>query len=86
MIKREEPMETLKVGELKANFSSILKKIEAGKDIIICYGKKNEKVAVLMPYKHYRNKTPRPLGILKGKATMTIRPDFSMTDEDLLVS
>jgi antitoxin (DNA-binding transcriptional repressor) of toxin-antitoxin stability system len=50
MIKSEDPMETFKVGELKANFSSILKKIEAGKDIIICYGKKNEKVAVLMPY------------------------------------
>ena len=35
-------------------------------------------------YKQQRNKTSRPLGILKGKATMEIKPDFSMTDEDLL--
>lgn len=79
-------MEMLKIGELKTNFSNVLKQIKAGKEIIICYGKKNEKVAVLIPYKKYRVKTPRPLGILEGKATMTIRPDFSMTDEELLSS
>ena len=79
-------METVKIGELKTNFSSVLKKIKAGQEIIICYGKKDEKVAVLMPYKKYRNKTPRPLGILEGKATMTIKSDFSMTDDAFLGS
>jgi antitoxin (DNA-binding transcriptional repressor) of toxin-antitoxin stability system len=77
-------METLKIGELKTNFSNVLKKIRAGKEIVICYGRKDEKIAVLMPYKKYRNKTPRPLGILEGKATMKIHPDFSVTDEELL--
>lgn len=79
-------METLKIGELKTNFSNVLKKIKAGKEIIICFGKKDEKVAVLIPYKKYRTKTPRHLGLLEGKATMTIKSDFSITDEELLAS
>ena len=35
-------------------------------------------------YKQQRKKMSHPLGILKGKARMDIKPDFSMTDEELL--
>ncbi len=79
-------METLKVGELKTNFSTVLKKVRAGKEIIISFGKKDEKIAVLVPYAKYRNNTPRPLGILKGKAKVIIKEDFQMTDEEFLSS
>lgn len=77
-------METLKVGELKTNFSNVLKKIRAGKEIIISFGKKDEKIAVLIPYSKYKHDTPRPLGILKGKAECDIKEDFQITDEELL--
>jgi antitoxin (DNA-binding transcriptional repressor) of toxin-antitoxin stability system len=77
-------METLKVGELKTNFSSVLRKIRAGKEIIICFGKKDEKIAVLVPYQKYKHDTPRPLGILKGKAACDIKKDFQITDEEFL--
>jgi antitoxin (DNA-binding transcriptional repressor) of toxin-antitoxin stability system len=79
-------VETLKVGELKTNFSTAVKKIRAGKEIVICFGKKDEKVAVLVPYGKYKGKTPRSLGVLRGKAEMTIGKHFSMTDEELLSS
>jgi antitoxin (DNA-binding transcriptional repressor) of toxin-antitoxin stability system len=76
-------MKTLTVANLKANFSVVLDDIKKGQEIIVEYGKKHEKLAVIIPYKKY-NKTKRKVGILKGKASYEIRPDFKMTDEELL--
>lgn len=79
-------METIKVGELKTNFSQILQRVQAGEEIVISFGKKGTKVAVLMPYRKYKRESPRPLGLLKGKATFKMKADFQMTDEELLGS
>ncbi|MCP4578520.1 MAG: type II toxin-antitoxin system prevent-host-death family antitoxin [Deltaproteobacteria bacterium] len=79
-------METLKVGELKTNFSDVLKKVKAGHEIIISFGKKDEKIAVLVPYETYRRRAPRRLGILKGKAEAKIKDNFQITDEEFLSS
>ncbi len=43
-------METFKVGELKNKFSHVLQRVQAGEEIIISFGKKGEKIAVLVPY------------------------------------
>ena len=61
-------METLKVGELKRKFSRVLRSIQAGAEIII----------------KYISRSPRPLGLLKGKAECSIKDDFQITDEELL--
>ena len=79
-------METFKVGELKRNFSHILQKVQAGEEIIISFGKKEKKIAVLVPYDKYISDSPRPLGVLKGKAKCIINDDFQISDEELLVS
>ena len=79
-------METLKVGELKRKFSHILQRVEAGEEIIISFGKKEKKIAVLVPYDKYIFDSPRPLGILKGKAKCIIGDDFKISDKELLVS
>jgi prevent-host-death family protein len=79
-------METLKVGELKRKFSHILKRVQAGEEIVISFGKSDKKIAVLVPYNKYMSDTPRPLGILKGKAKCVIDDDFQISDEELLVS
>ncbi len=79
-------METLKVGELKTRFSDVLKKVRSGQEIIISFGKKNEKVAVLVPYKKYKPAKPRPMGLLEGKAGCTIMDDFQISDEELFSS
>ncbi len=76
-------METLKVGEFKTRFSDVLKKVRSGKEIIISFGKKNEKVAVLVPYKKYKSTKPRTLGLLEGKAVCNIKDDFQISDEEL---
>ncbi len=79
-------MQTMTVGELKAQFSEILEKVREGEEIVISYGKKREKVAVLLPYSRYSKKRERKLGLLKGHATCIIHDDFKITDEELLHS
>ena len=79
-------METLKVGELKSKFSRVLQRIQAGEEIIISFGKSDKKIAVIVPYDKYMSHSPRPLGLLKGKAECTIKDDFQITDEEFLGS
>ena len=77
-------MDTIPIGELKANFSAILGRVKKGEKIIISFGKKKEKVAVLMPYVHLPSEKGRKLGLLKGKSGYAIREDFQIRDEELL--
>ncbi len=79
-------METIKVGELKSKFSHILQRVQAGEEIIISFGKREKKIAVLVPYDKYVSDSPRPLGVLKGKAKCIIGDDFQISDEELLAS
>jgi len=79
-------METLKVGELKSKFSDVLQRVKSGEEIIISFGKTGKKIAVLVPYDKYMSSSPRPLGLLKGKARCKIGKDFHITDEELLLT
>jgi len=79
-------METIKVGELKSNFSHVLQRVQAGEKIIISFGKKGKKVAMLVPYQEKKQNFQRPLGLLKGKARFKINEGFHMSDEELLSS
>jgi len=79
-------MQTLTVGELKARFSEVLEKVKNGEEIIISYGKKRERVAVLLPYSRYDQKQQRKLGLLKGRAACIIHKDFKISDEEMLLS
>ena len=79
-------MQSISVGELKARFSEILEQVGKGKEIIISYGKKRKKVAVLLPYDHYTPKQDRKLGILKDRGVCVIHKDFKLTDEEMLSS
>lgn len=79
-------MKTLQVGEFKKHFSEILDTVRDGEEVTITYGKKKEKVAILVPYEKYHKKTKRKLGLLENKATCRISEDFEISDEDLLNS
>lgn len=76
-------MKTLTVGNLKANFSEVLKSIQNGEEVIIEFGKKRDKIAVIIPYHKYTTRQ-RKVGILKGHASFEMKSDFSMSDEELL--
>jgi antitoxin (DNA-binding transcriptional repressor) of toxin-antitoxin stability system len=79
-------MQTLTVGELKSTFSEVLKKIRSGQEIVICYGKSREKVAVLVPYSVHSARPERNLGLLKGRAKVILHDDFAITEEEMLAS
>jgi prevent-host-death family protein len=77
-------MQIMTVGEVKAHFSEVLDMVQKGEDVVISFGKKKEKIAVLVPFSHYQGKPQRKLGLLEGKASFSLGDDFSITDNDLL--
>jgi prevent-host-death family protein len=72
------------VGEVKAHFSEVLDIVQKGEDVVISFGKKKEKIAVLVPFSHYQRKPQRTLGLLEGKASFTLKDEFAVSDEELL--
>jgi antitoxin (DNA-binding transcriptional repressor) of toxin-antitoxin stability system len=81
---KEVHMQTLTIGELKTSFSEVLKKIRSGQEIVISYGKKREKVAVLVPYSAYVSTPERSLGLLKDRAGCIIHDDFEISEKEIL--
>ncbi len=76
-------MKTMSVGEFKANFSEVLKRVLAGEEIGILYGKKKEIVARLVP-KSTGKKPRRKLGILEAKGKIKFATDFKISEEEFL--
>ncbi len=77
-------MQTMTVGHFKSHFSQVLDIVQHGEDVVISYGKKKEKIAVLVPYDRYDGKPLRVLGLLADKASFSIAPDFKVSDDELL--
>lgn len=82
-------MRTLTIGEFKAQFSTILDAVQAGESVVVCYGRKKERVAALVPYRQFAATIPaprRPLGLLKGRAGFSMTEDFALSDDEFLAS
>lgn len=77
-------MKTLQSEEVKTQFTSILKDLEAGNEVAITDGKQNQKIAVIIPYAKWEKSQKRQLGTLEGKMFVSFRDDFKMTDEELV--
>ncbi|MEJ7828578.1 MAG: hypothetical protein WKF91_10290 [Segetibacter sp.] len=76
-------MEAMNVGKLKANFSEVLKKVQAGEEIAILYGKRKKIVAKLVP-EIPQKKSRRKIGIWDKKGSVKFHTDFKMTEEEFL--
>jgi antitoxin (DNA-binding transcriptional repressor) of toxin-antitoxin stability system len=76
----------MQIGELKSKFSKVLEDIKKGHEITISFGKKKEKIAVIVPYATYKKNIHRKLGILEHKASFKIKDTISISDEELLNS
>lgn len=77
-------MQSIQVGQLKNEFSSILKKVEnQGETFVIEYGKKHKKVAMLIPYTE-KKEGKREFSPYKNKGSFTLSNSFEMTEEELL--
>ena len=79
-------MKTKSVGELKTNFSEVLERVKKGESTVISYGRKKEKIAVIIPYNAYKSIKKRKLGLYENKATYKIHDDFKLTDSQFLKS
>lgn len=79
-------MKTLRVSEVRANFSALLKEVEAGKEIGISFGRTKETIAVIVPIDEYRKIKNRKLGTLEGKASVEFKGEWNLTDEEFLHS
>jgi len=77
-------MRILPVGEFKSQFAKILQSVKQGEEFVISYGKKKENIAVIIPYKEYKERNRIKLGLLANKGTYKINDDFKMTAEELL--
>jgi antitoxin (DNA-binding transcriptional repressor) of toxin-antitoxin stability system len=78
-------MQTMTVGCFKAHFSEVLNLVQHGEDVVISYGKKKEKIAVLVPFERYAGKPERTLGLLAGKGSFSVHEDFKVSDDELLL-
>jgi len=80
-------VKTLTVGEFKAKFSEVIESLLQGEEVAVSYGKKREKIGVVVPYnKYYRKNQPVKLGLWEGKAKVEFAKDFKMTVEEFLKS
>lgn len=73
----------MSVGELKTNFSEVLKRVQAGEEIGIAYGKSKVVVARLVP-RNTQKPAKRKIGILDGKSKVQFAKDFKLTTEEFL--
>ncbi len=78
-------MENFTVGELKAKFSEVLKRVAAGEEIGIAFGKKKTIVARLVPRENPKS-VKRKIGLLEGKAKAKFSANFKMTEEEFIGS
>lgn len=78
-----KPIQVMSVGELKTNFSEVLKRVQSGEEIGIAYGKNKVIVARLVP-KNTSKKMKRKIGILDGKGKLKFSRDFKLTTEEFL--
>ncbi|HQB08125.1 MAG TPA: type II toxin-antitoxin system Phd/YefM family antitoxin [Rectinema sp.] len=77
-------MKNLPVAEVRSKFSSVLKDVAEGEEIGITFGRKKEPIAVIVPINEYKKIKARRLGTLEGKATVSFRDDWEITDEELV--
>ena len=77
-------MKALTQNELKNNIFEIFEMVKNGEDILIKGNHSKENFAVIIPYKKYKIKKNRQLGLLKGKASYKLKDNFKITEEELL--
>jgi hypothetical protein len=76
-------MKTMTVGEFKSHFSEVVEQVKAGIGFAVTYGRKKEIVGYFLPESQLV-KPKRKLGILEGKAKVTFKDDFKISEEDLI--
>ena len=74
---------TFTIGQFKARLPEALALVHKGQAVTVTYGRNKRPVAVFGPPPAAPK---RKLGLLVGKATVRISPDWKITDEEFLGS
>ncbi len=77
-------MKEMQVGYLKTHFSDVLDLVSKGEKVAINYGRRKEKLAVIVPYSEYCAKKKRTIGIRENTASYKVKDNFKMSDGELL--
>ena len=77
-------MKIMTTGYVKSNFLQVIESVQQGEKIVIKYGGKMKKIAVPVPYDACAHNPLRIIGLLAGKASLTIPADFKINDDELL--
>ena len=76
-------MKTMTGANLKAQFSSGIEDIRNGEEVLIEYGKRHQKLGVIVPYNKYKP-IKRKTGLLGKNASFKINGNFKISDDELL--
>ena len=79
-------MKSMQVGYLKTHFSDVMDLVCKGEKITINYGRRKEKIAVIVSYSEYSGAKKRSIGIKEKCASYRVKGDFKISDEELLNS
>jgi len=63
-----------------------MEEVKNGEEITISFGRKKEKIAVIIPYSKYKKNIKRKLGLLENKASYKINKNFKFSDNNFLNS
>jgi len=78
----------LMVADFKAQFSDVLDRVRSGEEVVLGFGRKREKIAVLVPYDKYRKAMAkgknRRSGSLAGRGEVIFTENFKFTTEEFL--
>ena len=77
-------MQTIQVGQLKHELSSVLELVKSGKEFVVEFGRKHQPVAVILPYSHYKNDKQREFGLMADRGSFEMMSSFEMSDEELI--
>jgi len=77
-------MKSMPVGEIKAQFSDVLEKVQQGETFEVLYGKSKKPVARIVPINSDKPKKKRRIGIMDGKVKIRFAKNFKMTEDEFL--
>jgi len=70
-----------------AQFSEVLTAVQADESVVVCFGRKKQRIAALVPYTEFAARVGnRPLGLLNGRASFVLNENFRLTDDDFLAA
>ncbi|MBL8025321.1 MAG: type II toxin-antitoxin system Phd/YefM family antitoxin [Fibrobacteres bacterium] len=76
-------MKTLSVSDIKTNFSEVIQNIKTGEQYTVEFGRRHEKIAVILPYSHYKKKNKLKFGLMADRK-IVMSDDFSISNDEFL--